>query len=450
MQLPINRRIMGVETEYAAEVHGSMRPLIERSTRRLKWCVAYNEYQRMLGNGSFIYIDSGNHPELSTPETDNPTEAVTYILAGDRIMSRAANELQSYLGKHNIDYKEHATWGAHESYMSIAPIEPALIIPHLATRIIYTGAGGLSRYYNDFCLSPRVYFLEHDSSSNTVSDRALYNTKSEPLGGEFDYITGLYDYERIHLICGEALCSETALWLKLATTALVIRLAEEIPRLEYNKKPKIPYIDLDSMRIYNSDPTLKAKANGYTALEVQYIYLDAIESHLGEDWLPVWAPEACQRWRNILEMLKEPESACRTLDWAIKYQLFNQHRSRSVKSLSHELMEIDAIFSRLSPTPGIFQELDAAGVLDHQIIDPANVQAAINTPPIGTRATLRGQLISESTLRTGLKAYWLGVVDTLNDKLVLLNDPFQTEYQWELISRDYRPGIGDLLSLCEN
>ena len=113
-------RLMGVETEYALSVQspetGSLdqgefiNRLIETARRKLVHLpgVAGGIY---LENGSRFYVDYGNHPELCTPECSNPTDVARYILAGERILSNIAREVERQwpyvnvmLFKSNVDY----------------------------------------------------------------------------------------------------------------------------------------------------------------------------------------------------------------------------------------------------------------------------------------------------------------------------------------------------------
>src|SRR5690349_21712856 len=160
---------MGIETEYGnsagSAAHLSLEGLVNRLVETARATlvhlpdIASGMY---LGNGSRFYIDYGNHPELSTPECANPWDLVRYVLAGERILSGVARDLEFripearlMLFKSNVDYSGSlVTWGCHESYMHrAAPYTLSDdIVPHLVTRTIYTGAGGFNS------LSPGINF----------------------------------------------------------------------------------------------------------------------------------------------------------------------------------------------------------------------------------------------------------------------------------------------------
>src|SRR5437667_213953 len=186
---------MGIETEYGISAIFSsclgfsqealVNKLIEMARERLVHLpdVASGMY---LENGSRFYLDYGNHPELGTPECANPWDLVRYTLAGERILAGLAEEIEHRLPgtrvmlfKSNVDYSGSlVTWGCHESYMHrAAPYSLSDdIVPHLVSRIIYTGAGGFNSLSNglEFTLSPRVPHLANVVSNNSTSDRGIF------------------------------------------------------------------------------------------------------------------------------------------------------------------------------------------------------------------------------------------------------------------------------------
>ena len=505
-------RLMGVETEYALSVQspetGSLdqgefiNRLIETARRKLVHLpgVAGGIY---LENGSRFYVDYGNHPELCTPECSNPTDVARYILAGERILSNIAREVERQwpyvnvmLFKSNVDYGgAWTTWGCHESYSHAA--QPGAlsdeIIPHLVTRIIYTGAGGFNSTSRglEFTLSPRVSHLANVISNNSTSDRGIFHTKDEPLSRP-----GLH---RLHIICGESLCSETAMWLKAATTALVVAMAEAGLRPGLGVGLRSP---LEAMQKIAGDPSCSASVDmlggrRLSAIEIQYHYLSMAERYLGHSSMPAWAPEACKRWRAMLNrLLDAPGSVETTLDWAIKLAVYRNHvESRGVswdslprwipiltelqQSLDYsdqyahpltaefvlcesnpfgeviarltpslmeaglawesldavigvkkELFEIDTRFGQLGGG-GLFARLDEAGVLTHHIAEIDNVETATTHPPESGRARVRGNAVKQFAGRRGnYQCDWQGVFDMTTKRMMDLSEPLESTERW--------------------
>src|SRR5262249_19171785 len=137
-------------------------------------------------------------------------------------MTREPGVAQVVLARSNVCYATWNTWGCHESYghRALPASLPPQIIPHLVSRITFTGAGGFNSLSPglEFLLSPRVAHLDTAVSDYSTHSRGIFHTKDETLT-----TTGQH---RLHIICGESLCSQTALWLKVGTTALVMALID--------------------------------------------------------------------------------------------------------------------------------------------------------------------------------------------------------------------------------
>lgn len=311
--------------EFSAAVMGSVEQL-EPNLRGVRG------RRLFLGNGAVMYIDAGDHIELCSPECATPTDVVHSMLANESILARhtAAIAIQEHLGsafltKCNIDYApgSHATWGQHENYAyTCEPFKlPNELIPLLVARVVITGAGGFdatSDYACRFTLSPRSIYISRPIGSDSTGNRSIFHTKNEPLAAGFN---------RLHVICGEALCSQQALWLKLAMTNLVLGLIEDGHCPGAFAQLSNP---VRALRAFADDPTLRARAptldgKSLTALEILDHYLGMVSRHADGPHMPEWAPQAIQAWGEMLERLRSGACAVeRTLDWAIKRRLFSR------------------------------------------------------------------------------------------------------------------------------
>jgi len=515
----VSRMLFGMETEYA--VHSPAGYVSDSDRQALGWQlidVARGQMKYVgdfgsgmfLENGSRLYIDCGQHPELSTPECADPWEVVRYILAGEAILLKIAREFTDrgdrgaiVFFKCNVDYSgSGTTWGCHESYLhrSAPGALSDEIIPHLISRVIYTGAGGFNSLAAGltFTLSPRVPHLEKVVSEHSTSARGIFHTKDESLSRE--------GYHRLHLICGESLCSQTAMWLKVATTALVVAMAEAGIRVSEAVTPRAP---LTALRVFAADPTCRAKAlvaqrKWMSAVEIQRVYLESAEAHLGDSFMPDWAAEACRQWRRILDRLESGyESVNATLDWAIKLALYRDYAARQgfkwetlarwtrihkrldaalgypadfggslgtdklfwsdprlvdekknlqpylyqhglrweglskFLQLRRQLFEIDTRFGELGDR-GIFTQLANSGVLTHEVAKIGDIREFVRTPPASGRARLRGKFIGQVTdNRERFECDWQGIWDRKRDRFLDLSDPFATTEQWHNL--DVRP-----------
>jgi len=391
----MTKRVMGMETEYAIsglyangeclETAFLANKLVQVAAEHLVSLPAGENAGLFLANGSRLYRDSGNHPELSSPECLTPWEVVRYVTAGDHIMRDLAGQLSQHIGpgstvdiaKVNVDYSgTGSTWGCHESYSHLIRDRDFFedLIPHLVSRIIYAGAGGFNSIAPglEFTLSPRAHHLVGSVSGSSTNDRGIVHTKNEDLTGG--------SYNRLHLLCGESLFSQTAAVLKVGTTALVVAMLEWGGEDLAAWRPENP---VSAMQTFSGDPTCRAEiklATGasVSALEIQNHYLSLIENALGADWLPDWAEDLCRLWRNTLSRLAEPpESVCETLDWAIKHvffeklqqergfdaeriSLWNDFQARLFESLVEaEILPISQVLNRLLTAEEIEPQLDA-------------------------------------------------------------------------------------------
>jgi hypothetical protein len=333
-------RLIGLENEYAFNATGPRGGAVDRvqALHELN-AIARAELTSLpsvtgngifLGNGGRLYLDTGAHQEWCTPESINPWDAVRYLAAGEEILLELAQKLvqRRKLGsatfyKTNVDYSgTGSTWGAHENYMHRAdPAKlPDDLIPFLVSRVIITGSGGFDPTTPlgcRFTLSPRAFHITAKVTGDSTGGRGIYHTKDEPLcsGG----------HHRLHVLVGESLCSHTGNWLKFATTALVVAMAEA--RLRPGKDVALSR-PVEALREYASDPTCTVTAatvggGRISALEIQQHYLDLARRHATADFMPAWTPRAIEAWSAMLARLQgAPDSVATCLDWAIKHRVY--------------------------------------------------------------------------------------------------------------------------------
>ena len=399
-----------------------------------------------LENGARFYLDAGHHPEFCTPECRSPEEVVRWQLAGERILAELGEELEKLhddtrvaLFRCNVDYSGNGeTWGCHESYQyrCDATQMSLHLLPHLASRIVFTGAGGLNNRGRkvEFLLSPRVPHLLNDEASGSQSARGLYHTKNEPLGSG--------GFSRLHLICGESNSSQQSTYLKFGTTALIVRLIDAGVCRGNELRFVRPRV---AMNNYAKDPTCQAvgrlrDGRRLRAVEVQREFLSMVERHLDDDFMPAWAPQVCTRWRQVLDALdSDPSSLSTSLDWSIKYALFQDRIDRAGTSwdqlslghgLAAELCEIDTRFGELG-TRGLFHALDRAGVLDHRIPELGSVEEAMTSAPAGGRAEVRSRAIRGLQAdRKRYRCYWERINDNEEDRMYDMREPFGRSPRW--------------------
>ena len=224
-------------------------------------------------------------------------------------------------------------------------------------------------------MSPRAALMERTLSSDSTGSRGIFHTKDEPL------CTG---YHRLHVLCGESLCSQRAMFVKFGATSLVVAMAEAGLCPGRDVQLVAP---LEALRVVAGDPrcrkTLRVKGSpGMTAIDIQRHYLAMAEAHVDEPFMPPWARAVCERWRRLLDLLESgPEAVSRVLDWGIKLALYAHHASArglnwerlpfwaEVIDRHHHAVELPAGDGQIppdlalepgeTPAPGTDPELDA-------------------------------------------------------------------------------------------
>jgi proteasome accessory factor A len=448
----VHEPLFGIETEYAfaawtAEPSASLpgreallEELLLLARRRLDHIRDSGGAGLFLGNGARFYIDAGNHPELCTPECQRPVDVVRWALACERTLAELTAELeQCHPGlrlavfRGNVDYASSRTWGCHESYL-VSMRSPHDVVQHLTshliTRIVFAGSGGFNNLNKgrEFLLSPRAPHMKGVAVWSSMNPRALVHDRNEPL---------CRGYHRLHLMCGESLSSQLANYLKMGTTALIVRLAEaghgRGRELAFEKP-------LRAMMSFSRDPACGRRARladgrHLTALEVQRSYLEDVESCLDRDFMPEWAPEVCRVWRHVLDQLdEEPEALATRLDWAIKLALYRGRGMGAVRPRGRaDLFELDTLFGELGER-GLFNELDRAGALHHRLPDLGSIERAMREAPPGGRAEARGRAIRElgrpGSDCEGYVGNWDAIRDRGQQRVLVMDDPFDREPAW--------------------
>lgn len=306
--------------------------------------VLYGLGSLMLANGARYYIDHA-HPEYCTPETLSPRLAVAADKAGERIIARCMEVVNTNgmlpqgqrvaIYKNNSDQKGNS-YGCHENYLlSVALFEDLLklrshlifryLLPFLVTRIVFTGAGKVG-YENHtdpatFQLSQRADFFEMLIGLQTTYRRPLFNTRDEAH-------TDSSTFRRLHVILGDANMAEFATYLKVGTTQLLLHMIED----GFLKKDITLKDPLAAFKHVSRDLTFRAPLeleNGQTmtAVEMQETYLNLAEKYLEERGGTDEQWEVWQAWADVIDTLQSDnrQALARKLDWAIKLQVLDRY-----------------------------------------------------------------------------------------------------------------------------
>lgn len=391
---------------------------------------------RVLTNGARFYNDH-THPEYSTPECRSVLSLVAHDVAGERIVAECVNIRNQELGdkslqvfKNNTDYSGHS-YGTHDNYLipRETPFEDLVkgLAPFLVTRQLYAGAGKVgSECDGDFQglqLAQRSDFIETLLSIETMTNRPLINTRDEPHAVSSRY-------RRLHLILGDANMSAYATALKVGSTSLVLNLiasGEKFPDLELAD----PVSDVLQVSL-NHTGVLQRKTHGtITALEVQEAYLEAAQkAFAGKDREWDWV---LTEWKRTLDELRHsPEKLADRIDWAIKEKLFTGFMQSEGLGWDDPLLKsLDLEYHNLDPDRGLYRGLEQEGEVC-SLLSEEEIVRAVESPPEGTRAQVRGQAVAQSAENIK-RIHWTGVEFT-NGEILDLTGVIESEEVEEILN----------------
>ncbi|SFT37642.1 proteasome accessory factor A [Actinopolyspora lacussalsi subsp. righensis] len=354
----------------------------------------------ILTNGARLYVDHA-HPEYSAPEVTNPRDAVLWDKAGERVMEEAALRAASVPGttpiqlyKNNIDGKG-ASYGTHENYLCARDTPFTAVIagltPFFVSRQIICGSGrvGIGQVGEKpgFQLSQRADYVEVEVGLETTLKRGIINTRDEP-HADAD------KYRRLHVILGDANLAETATYLKLGTTALVLDMIESGRRFDDLRLAD----PVKAVHQISHDPSLNQKvelADGrhFTGLDLQRAYheraVEYVEAHGSHT-----SGEVVRIWGEVLDLLaRDPMECADRLDWPAKLKLMENYRSRDNLGWgSPRLHMIDLQYADVRMDKGLYNRLVSRGSM-RRILAEEEVREAVTTPPEDTRAYFRGRCL---------------------------------------------------------
>jgi proteasome accessory factor A len=359
----------------------------------------------ILTNGARLYVDHA-HPEYSTPEVTNPRDAVLWDRAGVEVMAKAMDLAERTPGtppivlyKNNTDNKG-ASYGCHENYLMRRSTPFADIVRHLTpffiTRQIFTGAGrlgvGQDARRAAFQLTQRADFFEVEVGLETTLKRPIINTRDEPHADP-------ERFRRLHVIVGDANLSDTATYLKMGTTSIILSMIEEGVFASRDWWPARPVAEMHAVSHDTSLSHRVSLADGrqLTALQVQSELLTAAREFCERaDHAPYDAMtrHVLDEWERILVALdSEPLRLVTELDWVAKHALMDGFVRRDGLDWDNPRLQlIDLQYADIRRAKGLAARLEERGRLVRLFSD-AEVDRAVASPPEDTRAWFRGECI---------------------------------------------------------
>lgn len=378
-------------------------------------------------NGSRVYYDVG-HFEVSTAETSNFHDVVVWEKAGEKILdwlrrvmedkyTDGATKIHAF--KNNTS-PDGTSYGSHENYCVSRDVPwPNQfirdLVPHLSTRIIYTGAGDIIR--GKYVLSPMAFLTSRVISGETMHDTGILNTRDEP------HADGRI-WRRLHVIVGDALMNETAVMLRHFTTSAVLQLMEadalqDVPRIKDPVKDLWHNVEVrnpEEWRVELEDGTV------VSPIDIQRYYLSKVET-LVED---AWEKRALKTWEEVLDDLenKRSKDAARRVEWLDRWYAI-QAAIEGKEGPDVEMMACKQ-YSEIGAERSLFYKRQREGLVE-RITDDEAVKAAVTNPPEDTRAALRRELCD--TFNIEMIDWSVLVVNDGSRRRIDLPDPYATKLE---------------------
>ncbi len=417
----------------------------------------------ILPNGARYYVDHA-HPEYSTPECASPRELVVHDKAGERILERSLRELERILppGQRIAIYKNNSdgkgnSYGTHENYLvdRATPFGDIVrdLTPFFVSRQIFTGAGklGTEGQWTDerrvsYQLTQRADFFETEVGLETTLKRPIINTRDEPHADPDKY-------RRLHVIIGDANMCEVATYLKVGTTALVLKMIED----EF--LPDLSLVNpVHALHQVSRDLTCRTLIQLHddrrlTPVQLQWEYLEHAKKYVEQEDRTPENAEVLVRWEEILAGLEDdPLSLHRQLDWVAKHRVMEGYRERDgLEWADPKLRLIDLQYHDVRRDKGLYQRLVDAGSVERLVSD-AEIDRAVMEPPVDTRAYFRGRCIAKYPDAIAAASWDSLIFDTGRDALqrVPTREPLRgtKEHVGELLER--APDPATLIDLLQS
>ena len=448
----MDRRIYGLENEYGIictpERRGGKALSIQNAVMYLfREIISGRMYPDVfLENGARFYQDIGCHPEYATPECDNVIELLTHDKAGERIIERLSvtaekkMRFDGFFGKISV-FKNNTdtpgnTYGCHENYLMDRRVSfrqlASQLIPFFVTRQVFTGAGKVIRTdRGKYVISQRAQHIREEISIATTTARGIINTRDEPHADR-------EKYRRLHVIVGDSNMSEFATFLKVGTTAIVLRMIED----NFIRQRLALRNSVKAIQEISTDTTCTRSIeleNGkrLSAVELQWQYFECAKQYFEQAESDPITEQVMEKWEYVLKCLEvNPLLLDRELDWVIKKKLVETYvASRDLKWDSNDVLMLDLQYHNIrregeKKKTGLYYKLEKKDQVE-RIVTNEQVDKAMHLPPDTTRAKFRGRFVklaNERKILCGVNWSYIQLYEPYQ-KLFLSTDPLKSEYE---------------------
>lgn len=440
----MNARIYGLETEYGitCAFKGQRRLTPDEVARYLfRSVVAWGRSSNVfLENGGRLYLDVGSHPEFATPECDDIRELIAYDQAGDAIVNALVDNAEArllaegirgsvHIFKNNTDSAGNS-YGCHENYSIRRDSEPQsyddVLVPFLVSRQLICGAGKILSTSRGpmYSISQRAEHIWEGMSSATTRSRPIINTRDEPHADA-------EVYRRLHVIVGDSNMSQYSSYLKVGSTACVLRMIEDRSFPLRSLELENP---IRAIRDISLDPTCKKTVkmtNGreMSGLDIQRYLLDRAHEFADAGGFSEMETAALSVWTDAVSQLEnDPLTLGDKVDWVTKFLILDRFCQRQGCDLADSRAQmIDLQYHDINPERGLYNRIHQSG-LSGRIVTKEQIARAQHFAPTSTRAHLRGRFIREAKDRgRDYTVDWVNLkINDQSQRTVVCKDPFRS------------------------
>ena len=393
----MDKRFFGLRDEYSVvfAVGGQREPSPQEAGRRLFGPVVSGGLGRsvLLRNGGRLHLNAVSRPEYATPECGDPLGLVVHDKAGERILegllADAGQRLRDEGSADDIRiFKRSAgpagsSSGCQEDYLvsrggrfgRLADI----LIPFLVTRQLICGAGAV-------VLTPRgtLYCLSR-WAGHTGNGLPAAATRSRPLISTSDEAqAAAAGGRRLRVSVSDPTMSETTTLLRAGATDLVLRMTEAgtvLPDLTLDNP--VHAIGEVSRDITGRSLLRLAHGRQMSTLDIQREYLAKAKDFTSSRGADAVSTRVLGLWERALDAIEAGnlDAIAREIDWAIKYQLIQQHWAGHDMPLSApEIAQVDLAYHDIQRSRGLYYQLERSGAVERTARD-IDIFEAKTVPP---------------------------------------------------------------------
>jgi hypothetical protein len=220
------------------------------------------------------------------------------------------------------------------------------------------------------------------------------------------------------VIVGDANLCEVATFLKLGTTAIVLKMIEDGFLPDMTLVNPVAAIHEVSRDVGLRTTVELTDGRRLTAIQMQWEYFELARKYVDREDDTDENRTTLDRWEQVLTSLdRDPMELSGQLDWVAKLRLLEGYRDRDgLEWGDPKLRAIDLQYHDVRRTKGLYHRLAATGKVERLVTDD-EVERAMMHPPDDTRAFFRGRCISRFPDAIAAASWDSIIMDTGRDAL---------------------------------